>query len=184
MVVRLHLLRRYFMSCSFPLLRKLPEKDIIINRITYSNRSLPNRYWTVRLCTGTRVFPIELDEKTYEKIADETLQELLSVFEDLVDSGESGDESDVQYESGVLTFYLGGGRGTYVINKQTPNKQIWLSSPTSGPKRYDIIDDKWTYSHDLVPMHELLSKELTQALQTNVDLTVLNYAKIPKSLIK
>lgn len=26
--------------------------------------------------------------------------------------------------------------GTYVINKQPPNKQIWLSSPVSGPDRY------------------------------------------------
>ncbi|KAK2547811.1 Frataxin-like protein [Acropora cervicornis] len=32
--------------------------------------------------------------------------------------------------SGVLTVNLGAGRGTYVINKQSPNKQIWLSSPT------------------------------------------------------
>ena len=24
-----------------------------------------------------------------------------------------------------------------MINKQTPNRQIWLSSPVSGPKRYD-----------------------------------------------
>ena len=29
--------------------------------------------------------------------------------------------------------------GTYVINKQPPNKQIWLSSPQSGPKRYDWV---------------------------------------------
>ena len=42
--------------------------------------------------------PIALDEKTYDKIADETLQELLAYFEDLVDSGECSDESDVQYE--------------------------------------------------------------------------------------
>jgi frataxin len=28
-------------------------------------------------------------------------------------------------------------QGTWVINKQPPNKQIWLSSPLSGPKRYD-----------------------------------------------
>jgi frataxin len=27
--------------------------------------------------------------------------------------------------------------GTYVLNKQPPNKQIWLSSPISGPKRFD-----------------------------------------------
>ena len=35
-------------------------------------------------------------------------------------------------QSGVLTVKVGD-HGTYVINKQTPNKQIWLSSPT----RYD-----------------------------------------------
>ena len=31
-------------------------------------------------------------------------------------------------QSGVLTLKLGN-KGTYVINKQPPNKQIWLSSP-------------------------------------------------------
>jgi frataxin len=31
-------------------------------------------------------------------------------------------------QSGVLTLNLGT-HGTYVINKQPPNKQIWLSSP-------------------------------------------------------
>lgn len=31
-------------------------------------------------------------------------------------------------KSGVLTVKLGD-KGTYVINKQPPNKQIWLSSP-------------------------------------------------------
>ena len=32
-------------------------------------------------------------------------------------------------QSGVLTLALGE-KGTYVINKQPPNKQIWLSSPS------------------------------------------------------
>lgn len=31
-------------------------------------------------------------------------------------------------QSGVLTVKLGQ-KGTFVINKQTPNRQIWLSSP-------------------------------------------------------
>ena len=31
-------------------------------------------------------------------------------------------------KSGVLTVRLGD-NGTYVLNKQPPNKQIWLSSP-------------------------------------------------------
>ena len=30
-------------------------------------------------------------------------------------------------------------KGEYVINKQPPNKQIWLSSPVSGPKRFDWV---------------------------------------------
>lgn len=34
-------------------------------------------------------------------------------------------------QSGVLTVKLPYGHGTYVVNKQPPNKQIWLSSPTS-----------------------------------------------------
>lgn len=29
--------------------------------------------------------------------------------------------------------------GIYVLNKQPPNRQIWLSSPISGPKRYDYV---------------------------------------------
>lgn len=32
-------------------------------------------------------------------------------------------------QSGVLTIRLGGDMGTYVLNKQAPNKQLWLSSP-------------------------------------------------------
>ena len=41
-------------------------------------------------------------------------------------------------QAGVLTL-LFPPHGTYVLNKQPPNKQIWLSSPVSGPKRYDWV---------------------------------------------
>ena len=32
-------------------------------------------------------------------------------------------------QQGVLTIRLGGDRGTFVVNKQTPNRQVWLASP-------------------------------------------------------
>jgi len=32
-------------------------------------------------------------------------------------------------------------RGTYVINKQPPNQQIWISSPLSGPARFGYSPD-------------------------------------------
>ncbi len=63
--------------------------------------------------------------------------------------------------------------GTYVINKQPPNKQIWLSSPRSGPKRYDwvVIGDgqhqkegtaagDWIYLRDGTSLNDLFLKEL------------------------
>jgi frataxin len=66
-------------------------------------------------------------------------------------------------QAGVLTVKLGS-KGTYVVNKQTPNKQIWLSSPTSGPKRYDFINQTWIYRHDGMSMFQLLNTEIPQLL--------------------
>lgn len=75
-------------------------------------------------------------------------------------------------QDGVLTVNLGELYGTYVINRQTPNKQIWLSSPISGPKRYDLVQSTkgscWTYKHDGVTLHELLRNELTQICKKDV----------------
>lgn len=75
----------------------------------------------------------------------------------------------VQFQDGVLTVKLGSQFGTYVINRQTPNRQIWLSSPTSGPKRYDYIDDSWIYKHDGVSLHQLLQNELEKITSVDVD---------------
>ena len=62
--------------------------------------------------------------------------------------------------------------GTYVINKQPPNKQIWLSSPVSGPKRFDyvVVSDGqhqkggtasggWVYLRDGTTLDEILREE-------------------------
>jgi frataxin len=75
-------------------------------------------------------------------------------------------------KSGVLTLKFPPA-GTYVINKQPPNKQIWLSSPISGPKRYDYVvvsegqDAKedtgagiWVYLRDGSTLAGLLETEL------------------------
>ena len=83
-------------------------------------------------------------------------------------------------QAGVLTITHP--KGTYVINKQPPNKQIWLSSPVSGPKRFDWVitgagqhekegseyggagDDgqggKWVYLRDGSDLTSLLKQEV------------------------
>ncbi|XP_047236237.1 frataxin, mitochondrial [Girardinichthys multiradiatus] len=118
----------------------------------------------------TRVQIMELSEAVYEKLAEETLDALSDYFEDLTNEAFTGTDYDVVFSSGVLTVKVGGGHGTYVINKQTPNRQIWLSSPTSGPKRYDWTGERWVYTHDGISLHQLLSKEFSIIFNRNIHL--------------
>ncbi|KAM9098587.1 frataxin, mitochondrial [Sarcophilus harrisii] len=126
--------------------------------------------------TGTLGDKNSLDETTYEKLAEETLDSLAYFFEDLGDKPYTSKEYDVSFGSGVLTVKLGGDLGTYVINKQTPNRQIWLSSPSSGPKRYDWTGKNWVYAHDGMSLHELLEMEFSKALKTQLDMSSLVYS--------
>nr|XP_009788901.1 PREDICTED: frataxin, mitochondrial isoform X2 [Nicotiana sylvestris] len=68
-----------------------------------------------------------LQEDEYHRLANATIHDLLEKLEEYGDSVDI-DGFDVDYGNEVLTLKLGG-LGTYVINKQTPNRQIWMSSP-------------------------------------------------------
>nr|XP_012225438.1 PREDICTED: frataxin homolog, mitochondrial [Linepithema humile] len=102
----------------------------------------------------------ELSSVQYEKVCNETLESLTEYFEELIEAAAHLSDGDVSYGDGVLTIKFGDPHGTYVINRQTPNKQIWLSSPKSGPKRYDFINGQWVYKHDGKTLHELLNNEI------------------------
>ncbi|PTB46980.1 uncharacterized protein TrAFT101_003585 [Trichoderma asperellum] len=121
--------------------------------------------------TGSQVTFVaaELSDEEYHDLSNEYLNDLLEKFETLQDDGSP---IDVEYSSGVMTVTVAN-KGTYVINKQPPNKQIWLSSPLSGPKRYDFCvasegqGDKegtalgtWIYSRDGSSLDELIHKEI------------------------
>ncbi|KAF9499884.1 Frataxin [Pleurotus eryngii] len=113
--------------------------------------------------------PIPLSNEMYHELADATMEVLLENFEILLDEeGKPGYE--IEYLSGVLTLSLGD-KGTYVINKQPPNKQIWLSSPFSGPKRYDYspTHDDWRYARDDSSMGDLLNKEIGEVFGRDVN---------------
>jgi len=104
----------------------------------------------------------------FEAESEETLDELTGRFEEIIDQCDHLMDSDVSYESGVLTVSFGSPYGTYVINKQTPNQQIWLSSPRSGPKRYDLVNGQWIYKHDGKALRDLLSEEISIIAKTSV----------------
>ncbi|CAH1737849.1 unnamed protein product [Aphis gossypii] len=108
-------------------------------------------------------------EIDFEQACNETLESLCEYFEQIVEDNPHLENPDILFSDGVLTIQLGEPYGTYVINRQTPNKQIWLSSPISGPKRYDFNGTKWIYKHDGVSLHELLTSELSKEYSFNVD---------------
>ncbi|XKL59613.1 hypothetical protein PGB90_000629 [Kerria lacca] len=124
-----------------------------------------------------------IDYKSYclykfEIVAHETLESLYEYFEDLITENEHLSDSDTTFNNGVLTVNFGSPIGMYVINRQLPNEQIWLSSPISGPKRYDYLKstDTWVYKHNNQSLHQLLQSEISNILRKNVDFFVCKHS--------
>lgn len=71
----------------------------------------------------------------------------VSKYEEDYDCEEHGD--------GVLNLQFGR-HGTFVISRQTPRRQLWLSSPKSGPWHYDYDHKKkdWVPTQGDVPFFE------------------------------
>ncbi|KAI9666976.1 MAG: Mitochondrial chaperone Frataxin [Alyxoria varia] len=113
--------------------------------------------------------PTPISDDDYHERSDEYFEGLLATLEQIQE--ERGD-LDVEYSAGVLTIIVPD-KGTYVLNKQPPNKQIWLSSPISGPKRYDWVvvgqsipskqggaTGDWVYLRDGSRLKDLMHTEL------------------------
>lgn len=121
-----------------------------------------------------KCFSSDINEIKYGPLVTETLESLGDKFSELIEDNEEFEGADATLSDGVLTVALGNKFGTYVINKQTPNKQIWLSSPISGPKRFDFVaagssvsggrQDCWVYSHTGQSLHEILDKEIGETI--------------------
>ena len=48
--------------------------------------------------------------------------------------------------------------------------------PNSGPMRFDILDGRWRYSHSGDALHDLLTRELSKALDTEIDFNNLGHS--------
>ncbi|CAD6886510.1 unnamed protein product [Tilletia caries] len=125
--------------------------------------------------------PTPLSPEEYDTKASQTLESLTDSLETLLEriqdgelslcsttSSSSAEEWDVEYSSGVLNLRLGKAHGTYVLNKQPPNRQIWLSSPSSGPKRFDYEasgggeGDRWVCRREGLPGGKVTLKGLVE----------------------
>ncbi|OAK97999.1 Frataxin [Phaeosphaeriaceae sp. SRC1lsM3a] len=112
--------------------------------------------------------PAELSAEEFHERADAYLNDLV---EKLEEAQEKDPQIEVEYSAGVLEVKVK--ENSYVLNKQPPNRQIWLSSPISGPKRFDWVvaqeglnakegsgQGDWVYLRDGSSMSEILRKEL------------------------
>lgn len=103
----------------------------------------------------------------YQKASDSTLEDLSERLESILEK-RYDDGADVSLSSGVLTVTVDS-ENIFVINKQTPNRQIWLSSPISGPKRFEYISGSWQEKHTRIDLRKLLSDELSELLKDKVE---------------
>ena len=102
-------------------------------------------------------------ESAFQAEADRTLADLLERIEDSL-----GDDLDVDLQGGILTIELASG-GQYVVNKHAPNRQIWLSSPTSGAAHFGHEPGRgWISTRGGAALHELLAQELSSATGTTI----------------
>ncbi|GFF37320.1 frataxin homolog, mitochondrial [Aspergillus udagawae] len=124
--------------------------------------------------------PSPLDDAQYHEFA----EHYLNVIQNEVEKAqEEGSDIEAEYSAGVMNIAVPG-VGTYVLNKQPPNKQIWLSSPISGPKRYDWVvegdhmhekqdsrpfgNGQWIYLRDGSNLTDLLNAELSLTIAKDV----------------
>lgn len=82
------------------------------------------------------------------------------IFTALEEADETGalPVDDVELAGGVITLKLQSGK-TYIINKHTAMRQIWVSSPVSGGLHFSWVGDNWQVS-DGRELCALLSQEL------------------------
>ncbi|MBK8175568.1 MAG: iron donor protein CyaY [Rhodospirillales bacterium] len=99
-----------------------------------------------------------VDEGQFVRMADKTIADLFDRLEE-----EIGETAEVDLHEGVLTVALDGG-GQYVINKNAPNRQIWLSSPVSGAAHFGYDDERgWISTRGGERLLAILEREFSAA---------------------
>merc|ERR1712032_676355 len=116
---------------SFPLINPFPP---LFPNTNTSNNSLNLQYLTI---TSSPFFHVQ---------SETTLRTIQYALEDLLDDYPTVfSQSEVTYDSNVLSIILPP-HGTWIINKQSANEQVWWSSPLSGPRRFEWKNRRWIYS--------------------------------------
>ncbi len=155
------------------------------NMSNYSNNHvfISSRSFAVMSASVPAPASSTLTEGEFHQIADDALEHIL---EKLTVLEEHEDNVDISLSQGVLKITLQQEDSVtdktkvyhWVINKQTPNRQLWWSSPISGPRRYEYVNIsslrndergltdadealmKWSYTRDGSNLLDILKEEI------------------------
>ena len=106
-----------------------------------------------------------LSETSFVTIVEATLNRLSG----MVEAFDEEDVLEIEQSSGMLSIELPSGK-QFVINRQIPTRQIWLSSPLSGGLRFDYDEDEkaWMLG-DGRRLDTLLKADLEMLMEEEVD---------------
>jgi CyaY protein len=85
------------------------------------------------------------------------IEKILNHIAETVEMHDPEGEIDIDLNGDILNLTTG--FGVFVINKQSAVKEIWLSSPVSGPYHFTLKDEVWR-SKAGDEFYEILSRDL------------------------
>lgn len=155
------------------------SSDLLFNTLSFSYHAHPSTFiaTTRRACTQSKSQQQEFEhnwpEHDFVQLAEACLELIAEQVSQLgYESKNAPSDFDADFSQGVLTLNLGS-VGTYVLNTQTPNRQIWMSSPKSGPWRYawQPHSKEWTSTRDGHHLATRLSEELSSIFNESVTIS-------------
>lgn len=174
-VIRSVISRRSIVTKAIPsigLARTVPTRAPVLSKLGILNQhnvpfvTVQRMHNSIAASTDGKTIPEEILDmpiEVYHEISDEFMDSLLDQLEILCDYHPEVVQ-DVEMSQGVMSIEVPS-VGTYVINKQPPNKQIWLASPVSGPNRFDYYQKEWVSLRDGTKLLDILNKELSDRLE-------------------
>ena len=94
-----------------------------------------------------------MDNINFTKLAEETI----ALIADTIENEDRDCLIEVDFQRDILN--LATHQGVYVINKHSAAKEIWLSSPVSGPHHFYYNSGKWQ-SRSKADLFTILEQEL------------------------
>jgi len=97
-----------------------------------------------------------MEETEFNRIAEATFEAMMGSLEPLDDSG----ALEVEFNHNILSITLHSGQ-QFILNKHTPTRQLWLSSPRSGGLHFSFDPATQTW---IVPDGRILGEVLSSEL--------------------